>query len=208
MGNWHEILSNLVYGEDLGGVLHWSHIGVVINPVSILERNAFNHVREVFEASNSEPAFLGTFDQLEHQGQDGVLGDTAPGLVGSETDGGKGGFNGVGGANMRPMLSGEIEEGEQDIPVFDQTLGGFRILGLVGGDEPIERLIGLGLVVGSINLPNGAFGLRLLAFGEFVEHIRGLMHPAALFLRGGEHLRQGFPEAQRPIANGQLRGLG
>jgi hypothetical protein len=29
------------------------------------------------------------------------------------------------------MLSGEIEEGEQDIPVFDQTLGSLRILGLV-----------------------------------------------------------------------------
>ena len=72
----------------------------------------------MFEASNSEPAFLGTLDQLEDQCQDGVLGDTASGFVGSETDGGKGGFNGISGANMRPMLSREVEEGEQDIAVF------------------------------------------------------------------------------------------
>jgi hypothetical protein len=162
----------------------------------------------VFEASNSKPAFLGTFDQLEHQGQDGVLGDTAPGLVSSQSHGGEGGFNGVGGANVRPMLSGEIEEGEQDIPVFGQTLGGLRILGLVGLDEPVEGLMGLGFGVGSINLPEGLFRLRLLPFGEFVEHVRGLMHPAALGLRGGKHLGQGFPEAQRPIANGDGEALG
>ena len=94
-------------------MLHLGHIGVVIHPVSILERNAFNHVREVFKAPNSEPAFLGTFNQLEDQCQDGVLGDTASGLVGSEADGGEGGFNGIGSAKMRPMLSGEIEEGQQ-----------------------------------------------------------------------------------------------
>ena len=71
-----------------------------------------------FKASNSEPALLSTLDQLEHQRQDGVLGDTASGLVGSEAYGSKGRFNRVGGANMRPMLSGEVEEGQQDIPVF------------------------------------------------------------------------------------------
>ena len=68
-------------------MLHLGHIGVVIHPVSIVERDSFNHVREVFKASNSEPAFLSTLHQLEDQGQDSVLGDTAPGLVGSETDG-------------------------------------------------------------------------------------------------------------------------
>ena len=81
-------------------------------------------------------------------------------------------------------------------------------LAWLGLNEPIERLTGLGLVVGSINLPNRSFRLRLLAFGELVEHVRGLMHPAVLFLRGGEHLGQGLPEAQGPIANGEVGSLG
>ena len=51
------------------------------------------------------------FDQLEHQCQDGVLGDTTSGFAGSESHGGKRRFNRIGGTNMRPVLSGEVEEG-------------------------------------------------------------------------------------------------
>jgi len=34
-------LSNLVYGSDLGGVLHLGHIGVVIHPVQGCLQQAF-----------------------------------------------------------------------------------------------------------------------------------------------------------------------
>jgi hypothetical protein len=121
-----------VYGRRLGSVLLWGEISLVIGSTAIFEWDSFNHISEVFKATNSEPAFLSTLDQLEYQGQDGVLRDTATGLVGSEAHGGKGGLNGMGGANMRLMLSGEIEEGQQNISVFDKTGDGFWILRLVG----------------------------------------------------------------------------
>jgi hypothetical protein len=47
-----------VYGRKSGGVLLLGEFGVVITPNTVID--------EVIKASNSEPAFLGTFDQLEH----------------------------------------------------------------------------------------------------------------------------------------------
>lgn len=54
--------------------------------------------------------------QLEDQCQEGLLGDAALGLVGSETHSGKGGLNGIGGTNMRPVLSREV------IPIKAETM--------------------------------------------------------------------------------------
>lgn len=68
----------------------------------------------MFEASDPEPTLLSALNQLEDQCQDGVFGDAASGFIGPEADGGKGRFNGVGGANMGPMLSREVEKGQYD----------------------------------------------------------------------------------------------
>jgi len=40
---------------------------------------------------------------------------------------------------------------------------------------------------------------------QLVEDVGRLVDPAALGTRGREDLRQGLPEAERPVAGGQLR---
>jgi hypothetical protein len=47
-------------------------------------------------------------------------------------------------------------------------------------------------------------GTRLQPFGQRVEHIGGLVHPAALLLGCGEHGAQRGPRAQRSVAGHQL----
>ena len=48
------------------------------------------------------------------------------------------------------------------------------------------------------------FRLRLHGFRHRIEHVHGLVEPAALFLRRGEHLAQRGPEPQGTITDGQL----
>lgn len=99
----------------------------------------------MFEPSNPQPILVGTFNQLEYERQDDVLGDTASGLIGSEAHGIKGGLNWVGGATMCPMLSGEVKERQQDIEEFFVTFIGDpddhqHALPLIGPDIDIALL--------------------------------------------------------------------
>jgi len=45
---------------------------------------------------------------------------------------------------------------------------------------------------------------RLHGFREMVEHVRDLVHPAALVTRAGKDLVQRLPEPERAVADGQL----
>ncbi len=49
--------------------------------------------------------------------------------------------------------------------------------------------------------------LSLHALGQRRQHVRRLVHPAALLARAGEDLTQRRPEAERAVADRQLRGL-
>ena len=50
-----------------------------------------------------------------------------------------------------------------------------------------------------------ALGLGLLALGQFVEHVAGLVHPASLLTGFAIHFAQGLPEPERTVTHGQLR---
>src|SRR5690606_14546240 len=58
---------------------------------------------------------------------------------------------------------------------------------------------------GQVDLVQALFGLRLLRGRQAVEDVGRLVHPAALLLRPAVDLAQRFAEAERSVANGQLR---
>ena len=57
----------------------------------------------------------------------------------------------------------------------------------------------------ALRLARACFGLQRLR--HRVQNVAHLVEPAALFTGRAEHLAQGVPEAERAIANGQVRGL-
>lgn len=72
-----EIYANVVYGVRSGSDF------LDIFPCSILERNACDHVSQMGNFVQFPPMPLGAFHQHEHQGQEAITGDAAPGLVSS-----------------------------------------------------------------------------------------------------------------------------
>lgn len=52
-----------------------------------------------------------------------------------------------------------------------------------------------------------AFGFYLQGFRHRIQHIHGLVDPAALFLRRGKNFAQGRPEPQGPVTDGHFRVL-
>ena len=103
------------------------------------------------------------------------------------------------------MLGREVVEGEQRLAVLLQALGRLVVLDLVALDERVECGFGVGLRLRHPDLLQSPLGLPLLAYGEFVEDVGGLVHPAALLARLGPNFAERFPEAKRAIGDGQLR---
>ena len=59
--------------------------------------------------------------------------------MGSQPDGSEGGFDGIGGPQMRPMLRGKVVKGKQNFFVFLQALAGLWKFDLVTVDELLVR---------------------------------------------------------------------
>ena len=77
----------------------------------------------------------------------------------------------------------------------------YRILSFVGRQEKIESRVGVHATFRHPDLVRTFLAFGLLTFRQFVEHVGGLMHPAALRARGAEHLRQRFPEGLLTFVN-------
>jgi len=101
------------------------------------------------------------------------------------------------------MFGREVVEGEQDVSVLLQALDRFGELGSVPFAELLERLQRLALGRGHVHLVEQPLGAGLNLLGHLVQHVGGLVNPAALLARLGEHLGQRRPEAQRAVAHGQ-----
>ncbi len=67
------------------------------------------------------PSLAGRLAELEDHGKRGPAAEAAFGLGGPEPHGLKGAFNGIGGANVLPVLGREVVEGEQHIAVLGQA---------------------------------------------------------------------------------------
>jgi hypothetical protein len=120
-------------------------------------------------------------------------------------DGGKGRFDGVGGAQVRPVFGRKVVEGKQHIFVFLQALAGLGILELVVGQEPILGFQGFLSCGGQVHVMEQLLGAALQAFGQFIEHVGRLMHPATLRLVPRDQI---LPGSQPPYgwAQGECAG--
>ena len=109
---------------------------------------------------------------------------------------------------MDPVLGREVVKGQQHLAILDQTGNGGRVFGLKGFHKMVKGLVRLGLCLGHPDLMQHRLGFGMNRLGQIVQHIGGLMDPAALPTRRRIHFLQGRPEAQRPVAGGHLRLLG
>lgn len=90
---------------------------------------------------------------------------------------------GVGGAQMAPVFGREVVERHQAITILGQGLDRLRVFGLVDRSELVERFRCRILSRRHPDRLQVGLGLALHTLGRAVEHVGGLVHPAALFSR-------------------------
>ena len=122
-------------------------------------------LRQLVVSIESAPAFLCSFDELEHHGQRCRVRETALGAGGAVADRRERALDRVRRAQMLPMLGREVVEGEQRSAILLQAGGCLLEFQRVGGQEGIEGLLGI-LARGSHpDVLQDALGLGLLALG-------------------------------------------
>ena len=102
------------------------------------------------------------------------------------------------------MLGREVVESLQSIAVLDQAFDRLGVLGAVGLEEEVKGVLGIHSGLGHPDVLEVALGFALYALGQLVEHVGGLVDPAALLAGVAVDLVQGFPEAERDVAGGKL----
>ncbi len=113
-----------------------------------------------------------------HQAQRRLLAQAVPRLRRSQADGGEGRFDGVRRPKTPPVRRREVVEGEQLLAVPRQAIGGFRVLRLPGGTEALKSLLRMRTGVRPPYLVQHRLRFALNPFGQPVEHVRRLVHPA------------------------------
>ena len=102
------------------------------------------------------------------------------------------------------MLFGEVVEGEQGVELV-HYLGGGLGEAREGVGERLGRAQGVGTRAGVVDGLDGRFGLWVKASWQCVKTICRLVDPTALLFGGREHVPDGGPEAERPVAHGEHR---
>src|SRR5258708_1282597 len=107
---------------------------------------------------------------------------------------------------MFPVLGREVVESEQRVSILAQAVGRLLVFQRVALDEGVERQLCGDLRFSHPYLLQRAFGFRLLALRQLGEHVRGLVHPAALLARFRPDLAGGLPEPECAIGDDEPRG--
>ena len=151
------------------------------------------------------PFLAGGLGQLEDHREASDATAVATGLLLSMLDRREDALDRIGGPQVNPVLGREVVEGQELLSIFVETLDRLRILGLIGLDEQIERLVSMRTRVSHPDLMELLFGTGLQALRQLVDHVAALVEPAPLRSGLGKDLGQGLPEAQGAVARGQLR---
>src|SRR5674476_661780 len=114
-------------------------------------------------------------------------------------------FDGVRRPQVIPMLGREVEEGQQRFAVLRQAVDRLVMFRLVFLGEDIDRYLGQSAARRQVNFAQILLHVRLHRQRDLVQHVRGLMHPAALMRRSGKDLIERLPEAERTVTNGDFR---
>src|ERR1700730_668362 len=105
---------------------------------------------------------------------------------------------------MLPVLSREVVEGKQRVAILDQALDSLVVFDAPGFDEGVERGECILLGLGHPNLLERTLGLRLLALGQLVQDIGGLVHPTALAAGPRPPPPDRLPEAEGAVGDREL----
>src|SRR5947209_5503367 len=105
---------------------------------------------------------------------------------------------------MLPVLSWKVVESKQHLAILGQAGHGFVVLGPILGDEAVEGVLGCLAVLSFVDGVQILLGLALQGWRQLVQHVGDLVHPAPLLPGLGPDLVQRLPEAQRPVAGGEL----
>ena len=148
-------------------------------------------------------------DEEQAPDQGGGVGDLLVAFagVGAQTDGGEGRFDRVGGAQVFPVLAGEVVEGHHPRPVAPQGVGGGGMLRAVALNEEIAEPLGLGARGGVGHLAQQLPRLGLQAPRQAVEDVADLVIPAALLGDLGEDVGHGGPDAEVAVGDEEPRQL-
>ena len=107
---------------------------------------------------------------------------------------------------MNPVLGREVVERQQLLDVvadLGDRLGKLRTIGRL---ELLDRVAGVGLVLGVPDLCERLLRPRVRRLRQRGKNIRYLVEPATLLAGLREHLAQRAPESERPVPGGQHRG--
>jgi hypothetical protein len=96
--------------------------------------------------------------------------------------------DGVRGAQVDPVLGGEVVDREQLLDVIGDLGDGLGELGPVGGLEGLHGGAGVVLVLGVPDLGQRLLRPGMGGLGQRTEHIRDLVEPAALLSGLRKHL--------------------
>ncbi len=105
----------------------------------------------------------------------------------------------VGGAQVDPVLGGEVVDGEQLLEVVGDLRDGLGEPRDVGGLEAVHRGQGVAAVLGAPDPGQGLLRARMCGLRERGEHVGDLVEPVSLLPGGREHLAQRTPEPQRTV---------
>jgi len=130
---------------------------------SVDEFDASQKVRDVVVAAEFSPTFLRTLSQLEHHRQAGFGTAVAFRFTLPQADCGERAFDRIGRVNIPPVLSREIEERQQHVAVFLQTL---FVLCFEGFLKQVKRLASFIFCRSFPDVVQHSFRLRLNAFRQ------------------------------------------
>jgi hypothetical protein len=107
----------------------------------------------------------------------------------------------------QPMLSWEVEEGEQFFGVVGDLGHRLGPLGPVVAREHLDRTNSVVPVGGVADLGQGPAGAGLHAGGQTAEHVGGLVDPVALVAGSWEDVAERRPQPQRAVPDRDHRRL-
>ena len=121
-------------------------------------------------------------------------------------DGGEHALDGIGRAQVVPVLGREVVERQQRVAVLDEAGDRLVILGAILVGERGHRGLGRGAIGRRPDLAQVGFGRGLDGLGHLVHDVDGFVDCAALAPGRWPDLLDCFPEAKCAIAGGQLGG--
>ena len=103
------------------------------------------------------------------------------------------------------MLGGKVEEGKQGFAVLGQASDRLVVFGTVFVCEHLDRGLGRRACRRPVDLAEVDLHVDLDRSRDLVQHVGGLVNPTSLVAGDGEDLLDRLPEAERAVADGEVR---